>query len=65
MLDVDDRVRELRKQEVHESREQAKSRPAKAGGAPAVAFLGSSVLGGVITALLVGRDANKKFGDEG
>lgn len=67
MLEVDDLVRELRKQnvEVHESREQVKSASAKAGGAAAVAFLGGAVLGGVITALLADRDANEKPDNKG
>ena len=62
MLEVDDLVRELRKQnvEVHESRDQAKSASAKAGGAAAVAFLGGAVLGGIIAAMLADRDPNKK-----
>ena len=67
MLEVDDLVRELRKQnvEVHESRDQAKSASAKAGGAAAVAFLGGAVLGGIIAAMLADRDSNKKRDNEG
>lgn len=67
MLELDNLVRELRKQnvEVHESREQAKSSSAKAGGAAAVAFLGGAVLGGIITAMLADREPNKKPDHEG
>ena len=67
MLEVDDLVRELRNQnvEVHESRDQAKSASAKAGGAAAVAFLGGAVLGGIIAAMLADRDPNKKRDNEG
>lgn len=64
MLEVDDVVRELRRQdvEVHDSRDQAKSAPFGAVGAAAgtslagpVAFLGGAVLGGIIAALLSER----------
>ena len=60
MLEVDDVVRELRRQnvEVHDSRDQASSAPfgtAGAGLAAPVAFLGGAVLGGIIAALLAER----------
>ena len=63
MLEVDDVVRELRRQnvEVHDSRDQAKSPPfGRVGGGGAglagpVAFLGGAVLGGIIAALLSER----------
>lgn len=64
MLEVDDVVRELRRQnvEVHDSRDQAKSAAFGAAGAAAgtslagpVAFLGGAVLGGIIAALLSER----------
>lgn len=68
MLEVDDLVRELRKQnvEVYESREQAKSASVKPGGAAAVAFLCGAV-GGIITAMLAdrNRDPSKKADNEG
>ena len=60
MLEVDDVVRELRRQnvEVHDSRDQASSPPfgaAGAGLAAPVAFLGGAVLGGIIASLLAER----------
>ncbi len=64
MLEVDDVVRELRKQnvEVHDSRDQARSAPfggvgvgAGAGLTGPVAFLGGAVLGGIIATLLAER----------
>ena len=66
MLEVDDLVRELRKQnvEVHESRDQARAASAKSGGAAAVAFLGGAVLGSIIATMLADRDPNKKRGGE-
>ena len=63
MMEVDDIVRELRRQdvEVHDSRDQAESVLAKAVGlgrkAAPVAFLGGAVLGGIIAAVLAARDA--------
>ena len=66
MLEVDEIVRELQRQgvEVHDSRDQARSVSAKAGGAAAVAFLGGAVLGGIITAMLANRNSgNKPEGD--
>ena len=67
MLDVDEVVLELRKQnvEVHESRDQAKSGSAKARGTAAVAFLGGAVLGGVIAGLLADRNPRKTRDDSG
>ena len=71
MLEVDEIVRELRRQdvEVHDSRDQTMSASGgmgagkvgegsgigAGGGAAAVAFLGGAVLGGVIAALLANR----------
>ncbi|MCY3788914.1 MAG: helix-turn-helix transcriptional regulator [Gemmatimonadetes bacterium] len=64
MLEVDEVVRELRRQnvEVHDSRDQARSAPfgavggaAGAGLAAPVAFLGGAVLGGIIATLLAER----------
>ena len=64
MLEVDDVVRKLRKQnvEVHDSRDQAKSASLGATGAAGgpslagpVAFLGGAVLGGIIATLLAER----------
>lgn len=67
MLEVDDIVRELRRQgvEVHDSRDEAESvlaRIGKAGsGVAPVAFLGGAVLGGIIATIL----ANLKDEDDG
>ncbi|GEM_PF-1876658 len=64
MLEVDDVVRELRRQnvEVHDSRDQTRSAPfgavrttAGASLTAPVAFLGGAVLGGIIAALLAER----------
>ena len=66
MLEVDDIVRELKRQgvEVHDSRAQARSASASAGGAAAVAFLGGAVLGGIITAMVANRNrGNEPEGD--
>ena len=66
MLEVDDIVRELKKQgvEVHDSRDQARSASASTRGAAAVAFLGGAVLGGIITAMLANRNrGNEPEGD--
>lgn len=66
MLEVDEIVRELKRQgvEVHDSRDQARSASARAGGAAAVAFLGGAVLGGIITAMLANRNSgNEPEGD--
>ena len=65
MLEVDDIVRELRRQdvEVHDSRDQAASASAGAargGAGAAVAFLGGAVLGGIIAAMLANRDDKDK-----
>lgn len=66
MLEVDEIVRELRKQdvEVHDSRDQARSASVKRGGAAAVAFLGGAVLGGIIAAMLASRDSDDKPEDD-
>ena len=66
MLEVDEIVRELRRQgvEVHDSRDQARSASAGTGGAAAVAFLGGAVLGGIIAAMLANRNSgNEPEGD--
>ena len=66
MLEVDEIVRELKRQgvEVHDSRDQARSASARPGGATAVAFLGGAVLGGIIAAMLASRNSgNEPDGD--
>ena len=67
MLEVDDIVRELRREgvEVHDSRDQAASSSAGRGGAAAVAFLGGAVLGGIIAAMLANRNGGEKPGGDG
>ena len=67
MLEVDDVVRELRKEgvEVHDSRDQARSAPVGGGGTAAVAFLGGAVLGGIIAAILANRNSDDQPDGDG
>ncbi|MYK58319.1 MAG: helix-turn-helix transcriptional regulator [Rhodospirillaceae bacterium] len=66
MMEADEIVRELRRQnvEVHDSRDQAESVLAKAvglgSGVGPVAFLGGAVLGGIIAAVLAARSTEDK-----
>ena len=62
MLEVDEIVRELRREgvEVHDSRDQAASSSTGRSGATAVAFLGGAVLGGIIAALLANRNGGEE-----
>lgn len=65
MLEVDDIVRELRRQdvEVHDSRDQTTT--AKVGKAATVAFLGGAVLGGIVAALAAKNTETEQQDDEG
>ena len=70
MLEVDDVVRELRREgvEVHDSRDQAWSASVGAvgvGGTAAVAWLGGAVLGGIIAAILANRNSGDRSGSDG
>ena len=67
MLEVDDVVRELKKEgvEVHDSRDHARSERVGGGRTAAVAFLGGAMLGGIITAILANRNSDDQPDGDG